>query len=239
MNQINNSQFILPALSPWKKKRFLKFAQQVLQAQHQMQKSDGKTIIHHTLRDQPIHERLSHYPKGDRIDQSTGAQYFYHCHREDYETEEHGHFHCFLRYKHIPKHIKPSKLPDWDKYIENPMTHLVTIGMNRLGQPIRLFSVNRWVTSEVTYDAKHTPNFLRRFKMTKQDDPYWQVLDQWVEGMLHLFAPQIEWLNLERDKVYQNFHMNHPEINAYEHEPLEEISEIKIDINQQVQWIIN
>ncbi len=44
---------------------------------------------------------MNHYPKGDRIDYDTGAQYFYHCHRESEETEEHGHFHCFLRYKHI------------------------------------------------------------------------------------------------------------------------------------------
>lgn len=239
MNRLNKTEFKLPALTSWKKQRFLNHARQVLQAQQEMQQGDGKNIIHHTLKEHVIHERMSHYPKGDRIDYITGAQYFYHCHREDYESEEHGHFHCFLRYKHIPKHIKPIKLPDWDKYIDNPMTHLVTIGMNRLGQPIRLFSVNRWITSEIAYDAKYTPNFLRRYKMTKQDSPYWQVLDQWVEGMLHLFAPQIEWLNIERDRVYQHHLINYPEINPYELETLEEISEIKIDINQQVQWIIN
>lgn len=239
MNQLNKTEFTLPILTPWKKNQYLKHAQQVLQAQQKMQKGDGKTIIHHTLKDKDIHERLSHYPKGDRIDHNTGAQYFYHCHREDYETEEHGHFHCFLRYKHIPKHIKPTKLTDWDKYIENPMTHLVTIGMNCLGQPIRLFSVNRWVTSEICYDAKHTPNFLRRFKMTKQDDPYWVVLDQWVEGMLHLFAPQIAWLNIERDRIYHQHRINKPDINTYENEGLELISEIDININQQIEWIIN
>lgn len=236
---LTKSEFTLPELTRWRQKVFLGYASQVLEAQQKMTTTKGKNILHYTLKRKRIHERMSHYPKGDRIDHSTGSQYFYHCHRENYESSEHGHFHCFMRYKHIPKRIKPTPLSDWDKYIDNPMTHLVAIGMNQLGQPIRLFTVNRWVTSEILYDAAHTDYFLKRYKMTLLDDPYWQVLDQWVEGMLHLFSPQILWLHHEREKRIHELQSLNPSSNPYLDYELEEITEIPIDIKQQVEWVIS
>ena len=236
---LTNSQFTLPELTRWRQKVFLGYAAQVLEAQQKMTTNKGKNILHYTLQKKRRHERMSHYPKGDRIDHSTGSQYFYHCHRENYESNEQGHFHCFMRYKYIPKRIKPTALPDWDKYIDNPMTHIVAIGMNRFGQPIRLFTVNRWVTSEILYDAVHTSYFLKRYKMTLIDDPYWQVLDKWVEGMLHLFSPQILWLHQERENRVQELQSLNPESNPYSDYDLEELSEIPIDMKQQVEWVIS
>lgn len=122
-------QFRLPALTKYQKTKFLHYAQQVLEAQHHMMKQDVTNIIQYTLEDKNRHQSMAHYPKGDRIDHDTGAQYFYHCHREHFETEEHGHFHCFLRYKAISKRIKPTPLPDWDKNLDNPMTHIVAIAI--------------------------------------------------------------------------------------------------------------
>lgn len=234
-----NSEFTLPDLSKWNQKIFLGHATQVLEAQQQMTTNKGKNILHYTLKKKRRHERMSHYPKGDRIDHSTGSQYFYHCHRENFESTEHGHFHCFIRYKHIPKRIKPAPLSDWDKYMDNPMTHLVAIGMNQFGQPIRLFTVNRWVTSEVWYEAKHVDYFLKRYKMTLMDDPYWQVLDKWVEGMLHLFAPQISWLHQARDKQIQKHQALDATSNPYTDYSIEELSEINIDLKKQIEWIIS
>ncbi|MFZ4077063.1 MAG: DUF6969 family protein [Legionellaceae bacterium] len=231
--------FEYPALTRSRRAKLLNYAQKALKAQQAMLTPEGKNILHYTLRDQELHSSMLHYPKGDRIDHSTGAQYFYHCHREDMTSTEHGHFHCFFRYPHIPNYIKPTPLPDWDKYIDNPMTHLVAIGMNQLGEPIRLFSVNRWITSEVWYDAKHTNTFINRFKMTLTDDPYWNVLDQWVEAMLHLFSPQIAWLNQRRDDAIL---LHKKKITAaesvYEDESIEELSDISINLTQQIQWIL-
>jgi hypothetical protein len=233
------SDFILPQLSRWHKKIFLGHATQVLEAQQQIITQKGKNILHYTLQKKPKHERMSHYPKGDRIDHSTGSQYFYHCHRENIASAEHGHFHCFLRYKHIPKRIKPKTLADWDKYIDNPMTHIIAIGMNQYGLPIRLFTVNRWVTSETWYDAEHIPRFLKRYKITLTDDPYWQVLDKWVEGILHLFSPQIKWLYKERDKKIQIYQEQNGVENPYMDYDLEELSEINIDLTKQIEWVIS
>lgn len=230
------SEFILPPLTKWHQKKFLGYATQVLEAQQKMVDENGGNILLYTLQKNLRHERMSHYPKGDRIDHATGAQYFYHCHREDFESTEHGHFHCFLRYKHIPKHIKPAPLSDWNRYIDNPMTHLIAIGMNQFGLPIRLFTVNRWVTSEIWYAAKHAPNLINRYIMTLNDDPHWQVLDSWVEGMLHLFMPQITWLHYERDNVMQDY-LNYSE-NPYIDYEIEELSAVNIDLKKQIEWVL-
>jgi len=235
---LTNSEFSLPKLSKWHQKIYLGYATQVLESQQLMTTNKGKNILHYTLNRKRRYERMSHYPKGDRIDHNTGSQYFYHCHRENYESTEHGHFHCFLRYKRIPKHIKPAPLDDWDRYIENPMTHLVAIGMNQLGQPIRLFTVNRWVTSEIWYDAKHIANFIKRYNITLLDSPYWTVLDKWIEGIIHLFTPQILWLHQARDKKIQAHKANNPTENAYMDYELEELSAISIDLKNQIEWII-
>lgn len=232
------SPFLLPELSKWQQKKFLSYATQILEAQQHMTSSSAANILQYVLKKNNKYERMTHYPKGDRIDRTTGAQYFYHCHRENYETTEHGHFHCFLRYKYIPKRVKPTALVDWDRYIDNPMTHLIAIGINQYGFPIRLFTVNRWVSCEVWYDALHAPYFIKRYKMTLNDDPYWQILDSWIEGMLHLFAPQIAWLHQERDHAIQRYQAEHPLENPYLNESLEELSSIDIDIKEQVEWVL-
>lgn len=229
--------FVPPALNTRQKKQLLRCAQTVLTAQQQIIQNTGQSILYYTRKDKAQHERMSHYPKGDRIDHKTGAQYFYHCHRENLESTEHGHFHCFLRYKHIPARIKPTPLADWDKHIDNPMTHLIAIAMNTLGQPIRLFTVNRWVSSEIWYDAKHAPRLINRFKMTLYNNPYWRLLDQWVEGMLHLFAPQIAWLYTQRDAAIQAQRSQHA--HPYDNQAIEELSSLPINLTQHIQWILN
>jgi hypothetical protein len=238
MHMLEIPEFSLPELTKHQKSRFLRYARQVLEAQQHMMTPGVNNIIQYTLEKKSRHQHMDHYPKGDRIDHDTGAQYFYHCHRENFETEEHGHFHCFLRYAHIPQHIRPTPIPDWDKHFDNPMTHIVAIAMNRYGQPIRLFSVNRWISHELWYDAKHTSSFIKHFKMTKNDSAYWQILDRWVEGMLHLFAPQIQWVNNTRDRIISHYKKNHPDSNAYEDHQLDVLSEIPINLTKQIQWIL-
>lgn len=235
---IQPSEFILPSISLHQKARLLKHAEQVLINHHGMITKSGRNILHHTLQRKRKHIRLKHYPKGDRIDKQTGGQYFYHCHREDEQSEEHGHFHCFLRQHAIPSSIRPKALADWDKYQDNPMTHLVAIAMNRLGQPIRLFTVNRWVTEETWYSARNMSRLLKRFKMTLSDDPHWTVLDQWVENMLHLFSPQITWLYQQRDFNLRTLARQHPDTSVYENTQFEELSSISIDLATQIQWLM-
>lgn len=236
---VEETEFCLPELNSRQKSKLLAYAEQVLTTQQQMITPRGKNIIHYTLQKKRKHIRMKHYPNDDRIDYQSGAQYFYHCHREDIERDEHGHFHCFLRYKFISKRIKPKPLADWDKHIDNPMAHIVAIAMNRYGLPIRLFTVNRWITSEIWYDCRHVPKFIKQFKMSKDDDAHWTTLDKWVEGMIQLFAPQIEWLHQKRDAAIERHGQLNPDTNVYEDEQLEETSEIAIDLQSQIQWLLS
>ena len=121
---ITLSPFSLPTLTPWHQSRLLRYAKQALSTHHAMLAPKGRSILHYTLQKRRRHIRMNHYPKGDRINHQTGAQYFYHCHRENEQSTEHGHFHCFLRYKHIPSRIKPTPLTDWDKYIDLSLIHI-------------------------------------------------------------------------------------------------------------------
>ncbi|MCX7116524.1 MAG: hypothetical protein NTW94_01185 [Legionellales bacterium] len=235
---LSEKPFVLPTLSRWHKAKMLTCAEKVLTLQQQMITNTGKNILHYSLQKQRRYLSLKHYPKGDRIDRTTGAQYFYHCHRENKDTQEHGHFHCFLRYKHISKRTKPKPLSDWKKHLDNPMTHLVAISMNRYGQPIRLFTVNRWITAEIWYDSEHIERFVKKYQMTMSEPPYWAILDHWVDAMIHLFSPQIIWLHQQRDIIMHHHQSQDPEHNIYEDRTIEELSEIPIDIASQIQWIL-
>ena len=239
---MHQSPFQFPILSRRKRTKLLTYAKYALSAQHDMTTTTGRNIVHYTLQDNEKHLHMEHYPKGDRIDKKTGAQYFYHCHREDFEQFEHGHFHCFMRYPQIPKRIKPTPLRDWDKYIDNPMTHLIAISMSQYGQPIRLFTVNRWISSEVWYDSKHIHANLNRFKMSLTDSPYWQILDHWIASILNLFSPQIAWLHHQRDQMIrilqtQQPHTSNPE-SIYDDRTIEELSSIPINIEAQIKWLL-
>lgn len=233
---IDTPKFDLPILSIRNKQRYLGYAMQILEAQQVMLGDGGKNLLHYLLDKQERYQRMTHYPQGDRIDSLSGAQYFYHCHRENFASTEHGHFHCFQRYQHIPKTIKPRALADWDRYSDNPMTHIIAIGMNQMGQPIRLFTVNRWVTSEIWYDAQNMCKIIKNYHLNLAPSR-WTVLDRWVEGIIHLFTPQITWLHQQRDQYIQH-QFNSGNENPYTDQTLEELSELSIDLKKQIEWVV-
>ena len=232
-----NNKFSLP--ETYNKQQLLYHAQKLLEAQQKMQSMEGKNIVHYTLQNHAYHLKMQHYPKGDRIDHQSGAQYFYHCHRENMDSLEHGHFHCFLRYKQIPEKIKPKKIANWDKFINNPMTHIIAIAMNCYGEPIRLFSVNRWVSEEICYSAEHTSEFINRFNLQLADSSYWSILDEWVQAMLKIFAPQIVWVNQQRDLYLEDKSSKRKSFSIYDDKKVEELSSISINIAEQIRWIMS
>ena len=229
-------RFQLPQLSSWHQKKFLHWANQVLSAQQHIQQQLSSSIVKYTLGDEPIHQAMQHYPKGDRIDKLYGGQYFYHCHRENQDTAEHGHFHCYLRQSGIPKHIPRKTGLKWRA--DNSMTHLIAIGMDLFGQPIRLFTVNRWVSDETWFDAKHAPHLIKRFKLSLTNPSPWQIIDCWVQGMVHLFMPQIIWLLQARDHQMAAF-QHEQGLDCYENKSIEEITSLSIDLPSQIQWILS
>lgn len=231
--------FRLPSLTPLLQERLAHYAEQLLTCQQQMQTEFGQSILQYMLKDNEVHYKNKHYPPGDRIDFKNGGQYFYHCHRENTQSDEHGHFHCYLRRKCIPDEICPIYLPKKPIKKSQQMTHLVAISLNRLGQPIRLFSVNHWVTREVAYSATHAENLTKRFKLNIENSGKWEVIDKWLEGLVQIFIPQITWLQKQRDKQIAILQQTtKTEKNIIEDTTIEEISSLNINLVKQIQWII-
>ena len=92
----------------------------------------GFNMVGRLLRDEGPFYAWDHYPAGDVFDSRHGAQYFFHAHGgAQRDAGEHGHFHSFVR------PVGTGKLH-----------HLVAVSVDHASRPIRLFTVNCWVTED-------------------------------------------------------------------------------------------
>jgi hypothetical protein len=192
----------------------------------------GANVVGQCLAHQGTFYQLDHYPKGDVFDAEFHSQYYYHAHRK--EAGEHGHFHTFLRAPGMPPGVQP--VPCKGK-ITRPMgkdalTHFVAISMDAPGNPIGLFTTNRWVTDETFYAAGDVISMLERFRI----EHTWPCLavNRWITAMLKLFRPQIEALLIERDRTVAQWAAIHPGREVFENRELEVTSATAIDIDKQI-----
>lgn len=197
----------------------------------------GKTndnVVSELLRDQGAFYEWDHYPAGDVYDAESHSQYYYHAHADGERPGEHGHFHTFQRAEGMPKGIKPLAHPD-NKVSTTPgdcLSHLVGIGMDVYGQPVSLFTTNRWVTDEVWYSA---PDVIRMLEFFDVDlaRPSW-LINRWLSAMLRLFRPQIVSLLSARDERLSAHAGAYPDVNVFDDRRLEVTAEINISIDRQV-----
>ena len=160
-----------------------------------------------------------HYPDGEAFDPASHAQYFYHRHpapagpRPPENPTEHGHFHLFLRGEGMQAGITPLVLPEvavanapaprqsapLKRGKSDEVCHLVALAVDRRGEPIRLFTTNRWVTGETWYRADDVIAMLDRFRVGG-DQPS-APLNRWLGALVQLYKPEIARLLRERDKA--------------------------------------
>lgn len=240
-------EFILPDLPAAEKEKLAAQAVSALESFNEINSNGG---VHAMLLKYNGHEWVDdseprfvadlHFPKGDRIDYETGSQYFYHCHREDYETEEHGHFHTFVRKSGWGDAVLKD-VPEAEKFDCNPMTHLICVALNRVGMPIRLFTVNRWVARETMFEPQQMHKFVDNFdaKNAKGDENL-SALDNFVTSLLTVFSPQIKYLQEQRDVVMAaEIEKYNGEDNPYLAKEIEELSSIDISLENQIGWIMS
>lgn len=143
----------------------------------------GLNVLTETLRDATDVTTWTHYPPGDVFDPATGGQWFYHCHPADDPdaATEHGHFHCFVR----------------PEGAEGPVHHLVAVGVDPYGRPIRLFTVNQWVVGDDWLDAPSTIALLPRFDVHMPRPSY--LVNRWLTAMLTAHNDTIVDLIHQRD----------------------------------------
>ena len=209
----------------------------------------GSTVIREALgKDAGAIADWRHYPDGEMYDPATHAQYFYHRHPgragdAASRPTEHGHFHVFLRGDGVPAGIAPLLLPELAVANAPPprqsaplkhgardeVCHLVAIAVDDRGEPIRLFTTNRWVTGETWYRADDVTRMLDRFCFA--GDGAAVLLNRWIEALVRLFQPEITVLLRNRDKALADWRWRWPRRNAFEDPRLEITSAFDIDLD--------
>ena len=190
-------------------------------------------VVGECLRGQGTFYELDHYPEGDVYDHDSHSQYYYHAHRG--VTGEHGHFHTFLRAKGMPEGVQPVPCDgagDAGPEGDEALCHLVAVSMDRFGEPIGLFTTNRWVTGESWFRAADVEDLLERFRIDHAW-PSWP-LNRWLSAILVLFRPTIRTLLRERDAAVEAWRARHPERDAFEDRELEITSQRRIAVDDQI-----
>jgi hypothetical protein len=190
-------------------------------------------------------EDWRHYPPGDAYDLISHAQYFYHRHpAEPDDTREHGHFHLFLRAEGMPAGTQPLLLPETaiaKEYLPTPpqaapikrgardeVCHLIAIAVDAAGEPVRLFTTNRWVTGETWYRAEDVIRMLDRFSLDAAEPA--SFVNFWLAAMVRLYQPEIAMLLRERDRTVMNPIRQRRRVDVFEDSKLEITSTLDIDL---------
>jgi hypothetical protein len=209
----------------------------------------NRNIVSEALADNPAAE-WRHYPDGEVYDPKSHAQFFYHTHPVNGRPfREHGHFHTFLRAEGMPLGAAPLILPEIaiadapalppqappiKHGTREEVSHLVAIAVDCQGEPIRLFTTNRWVTGETWYRAEDVIGMLDRFAITKVEPS--ETLNRWVVAMLRLFRPQIAALLRMRDETVMAWRRRR-RTHVFEDPALEITSSLDIDLDAQLAFL--
>lgn len=181
---------------------------------HQSLANDGASVISEWLSaqdGQPI-EIWRHYPADDCRDPDSGSMVYYHAHDpEEWQRDEHGHFHLFVR---------PGAADDF--------SHAVAISMSAQGVPSAIFATNVWVTDENLVPAAEVLRMLDTNWMINRVRPSWLVLG-WLDAFLILTRPWIERLLLLRDREIGWIGERKPTPGVLEDRDTHILSELSID----------
>lgn len=191
-----------------------------------------------------------HYPEGDVFDPGSHAQYFFHAHPANGPvTREGGHFHTFLRAEGMPPGISPLLLPELaiagapapppqaapiKRGLRDEVSHLVAIAVDHRGEPLRLFTTNRWVTGETWYRAEDVVQMVDRFEIAEGEPS--EALNRWVGAMMRLFRPQIAALLRARDEAVMAWRRRR-RTEVFEDARLEVTSSLDITLDAQLAFI--
>lgn len=210
--------------------------------------ASGRTIVSELTGGSDVAE-WQRLPEGEVYDPSSHAQYFYHCHATFGAgvdaPAEHGHFHLFLRADGVPRGVSPLVLPELavagapvlpqaapaKRGSRDEVCHLIGVALDRRGEPIRLFTTNRWVTGESWYRAEDVIAMLDCFQIEEGGGS--ALVNYWLGGLIRLFQPEIAGLLRERDAVIMGWRRRRRG-NAFEDPRLEIPSSLEIDLDQRL-----
>jgi hypothetical protein len=191
-----------------------------------------------------------HYPEGEVYDSKSHSQFFFHAHAGKSQTAtERGHFHTFLRAEGMPIGVAPLLLPEFavpdvptlppqapplKRGTRDEVSHLIAIAVDFRGEPVRLFTTNRWVTGETWYPVGDVIQMLDRFQVAEQQPA--GVVNRWISAMVQLFRPQISSLLRIRDQNVMSWRRRH-RTQVFEDPLLEVTSSLDIDLDSQLAFL--
>lgn len=203
----------------------------------------GSNVVAEILRDGPEFYEWDHFPPGDVYDLASHSQYYYHAHKptkqSDERTDEHGHFHTFMRPLGFPIDVNiPSDIDGLPVACPSDgLTHLIAVSINFEGEPIRLFTTNRWVTDETWYPTADVKRILSQFQVTNAD-PFHKT-SAWLTALLRMYGPLIEQLVDARDKTIRTHAPDLPEHKVWSDRSLEITSSADIFLTRDIDALLN
>lgn len=130
-------------------------------------------------------EQEHKYPEHGLTFAGLGLRAFYHCHTAtSMPDNEHGHFHLFLHH-------------DGDRASLANWGHLAGLSMDSFGQPLRWFTVNRWVSGGPWLAAPRLVMLLQQLAIA--DDLL--LVEEWLLAMLAIYQEDITQLLAQRDQT--------------------------------------
>ncbi|MDE3010364.1 MAG: hypothetical protein KGI67_05705 [Pseudomonadota bacterium] len=124
------------------------------------------------------------YPARDVVDLAHGTRFFFHAHADGFASRgEYGHFHVFLDPTGKGSHMA---------------SHLIAVAIDGQGLPVRLFTVNRWVTGERWLPAPALSAAARDFRCTTAGRL--APVARWVSACVQAYAPVVDALLRDRDQ---------------------------------------
>ncbi len=146
--------------------------------------------------------------------------YYYHAHTTPGSlAQEHGHFHLFAQLGADAQGI-------------NRYTHLVAIGVDARGLPLRLFTTNRWVTDETWLPADRLIALGEKIAQAQAPDD--GPIERWLHAQLGVFAPQIAGLLRHRDRRMATRQRSGRRPGLLEDRRMHVISECLVSVEQQL-----
>ena len=209
----------------------------------------GGSIVREATGGAAAIEAWRHYPAGDAYDPLTHLQYFFHRHAAAAGPrppwpQEGGHFHLFLGGEGIPAGISPLVFADSAVAGDAPQSaplrrgrraevcHLIAIAVDGAGDPIGLFTTNRWVTGETWYRAADVIRLIEQMRGDALRPA--PLLDRWIKALVRLFATDIARLIERRDRAILDWRWRRPRRNAFEDPQLEITSHVAIDLDKRL-----
>lgn len=146
--------------------------------------------------------------------------YYYHSHAvSGAAQDEHGHFHLFAQLG-AGDDGKP-------RY-----THLVAIGVDARGLPLRLFTTNRWVTDETWLPAPRVVALAERIAAATA--PAADPVERWLQAQLGVFAPQVAALLEHRDQRVQSRQRSGHRPGLLEDRRMHVLSQCRVSVERQL-----